>query len=166
MKIFTITRTMIHLEFFKKEDLSGVSYTLDENQMNFTATAPQALQSISERDDEDAFPVTIFENDLPVGFFVLDFGKDKFELTDNENSVLVRSLSVNPQMQGKGIGKSAMVKVSDFVKDHFNSCNEIVLAVNQKNDSAYHIYLQSGYIYDGKTRMGRSGPQYLMYKKL
>jgi N-acetylglutamate synthase-like GNAT family acetyltransferase len=36
---------------------------------------------------------------------VLDFGKDKFELTDNESSVLVRSLSVNPQMQGRGIGK-------------------------------------------------------------
>ncbi|WNI36146.1 hypothetical protein [Chryseobacterium sp. SG20098] len=44
---------MIHLEFFKHEDLSGVSYTLDENQMRFTATAQQALQSISERDDED-----------------------------------------------------------------------------------------------------------------
>lgn len=166
MKISTITNGMIHLEFFKQEDLSGVSYALDENQMRFTATAQQALQSISERDDEDAFPVTIFENDVPVGFFVLDFGKDKLELTDNENSVLLRSLSVNPQMQGKGIGKAAMLKVGDFVRNHFNSCDEIVLAVNQKNDSAYHIYLKAGYIYDGKTRIGRSGPQYLMYKKL
>ncbi|PRA97747.1 GNAT family N-acetyltransferase [Chryseobacterium sp. MYb7] len=166
MKISTITNTMIHLELFKQEDLSGVSYTLDGNQMRFTATALQALQNISERDDDDAFPITIFENDTPVGFFVLDFGKDKLELTDNENSVLVRSLSVNPQMQGKGIGKAAMMEVSDFVKDHFNTCNEIVLAVNQKNESAYHIYLQAGYIYDGKTRNGRSGPQYLMYKKL
>ncbi|WP_426477263.1 GNAT family N-acetyltransferase [Chryseobacterium sp. CBSDS_008] len=157
---------MIHLEFFKPEDLSGVSYALDENQMSFTATAQQALQSISERDDNDAFPVTIFENNMPAGFFVLDFGKDKFELTDNENSVLLRSLSVNPQMQGKGIGKAAMLKVGDFTRDRFNTCDEIVLAVNQKNDSAYHIYLQAGYIFDGKTRMGRSGPQYLMYKKL
>lgn len=157
---------MIHLEFFKTEDLSGVSYALDENQMKFTATAQQALQSISERDDEDAFPITIFENDLPVGFFVLDFGKDKLELTDNENSVLLRSLSVNPRMQGKGIGKAAMFEVGNFVRSRFNSCDEIVLAVNQKNNSAYHIYLQSGYVYDGKTRIGRSGPQYLMYKKL
>lgn len=99
---------MIHLEFFKPEDLSGVSYALDENQMRFTATAQQALQSISERDDNDAFPVTIFYNDLPAGFFVLDFGKDKLEITDNENSTLLRSLSVNPGMQGKGIGKAAM----------------------------------------------------------
>ncbi len=134
--------------------------------MRFTATAQQALKNISERDDSDAFPITIFENDIPAGFFVLDFGKDKLELTDNQNSVLIRSLSVNPQMQGRGIGKSAMMKVDEFVKEHFKNCNELVLAVNQKNDSAYHIYLEAGYIYDGKTRIGRSGPQYLMHKKL
>lgn len=157
---------MIHLEFFKPEDLSELSYALYETQMRFTATAQQALQSISERDDDDAFPVTIFENDIPVGFFVLDFGKDKFELTDDETSVLLRSLSVNPQMQGKGIGKMAMLEAGDFVKNQFGDCNEIVLAVNQQNNSAYHIYLKAGYIFDGKTRIGRSGPQYLMYKKL
>lgn len=157
---------MVNLKFFTPEDLSGVSYDLDEDQMRFTATAQQALQSISERDDSDAFPVTIFEDDIPAGFFVIDFGKDKFELTDNENSALIRSLSVNPEMQGRGIGKAAMLKVDGFVKENFKNCDEVVLAVNQKNDSAYHIYLQAGYIYDGKTRIGRSGPQYLMYKKL
>lgn len=134
--------------------------------MRFTATAQQALQNISERDGSDAFPITIFEDDIPAGFFVLDFGKDKLDLTDNQDSVLIRSLSVNPQMQGRGIGKRAMMKVDEFVREHFKNCNELVLAVNQKNDSAYHIYLQAGYIYDGKTRIGRSGPQYLMHKKL
>ncbi|WP_343681312.1 GNAT family N-acetyltransferase [Chryseobacterium arthrosphaerae] len=157
---------MIHLKFFIPEHLAGVSYVLDENQMRFTATAQQALQNISERDDSDAFPITIFEDDIPAGFFVLDFGKDKLDLTDNQDSVLIRSLSVNPQMQGRGIGKLAMMKVDEFVREHFKNCNELVLAVNQKNDSAYHIYLQAGYIYDGKTRIGRSGPQYLMHKKL
>ncbi|AZA79373.1 GNAT family N-acetyltransferase [Chryseobacterium sp. G0186] len=157
---------MIRLAFFKEEELAKVSYSLDENQLRFTATAEQALENIKKRADNDAFPITILEDDIPVGFFVLDFGKDKFELTDNENAVLVRSLSVNPEIQGKGVGKIAMMQVDDFVKKNFKDCNEIVLAVNQQNDLAYHIYLKAGYIYDGKTRMGRSGPQYLMYKKL
>lgn len=158
---------MVSLEFFKSDEhLSGVSYSLDENQLRFTASPNQALENIEKRDDHDAYPITILENFVPVGFFVLDFGKDKFELTDNENSVLVRSLSVNPDVQGKGIGKAAMIQVDDFVRKNFKHCDEIVLAVNQKNDSAYHIYLKAGYIYDGKTRIGRSGPQYLMYKKL
>lgn len=158
---------MIRLEFFKPEEhLSEVSYDLDENQMRFTATANQALQNIKEREDDDAYPVIILEDDIPAGFFVLDFGKDKFELTDSSNAVLVRSLSVNPKMQGKGIGKIAMMQLDDFVKANFKECHEIVLAVNQKNDLAYHIYLKAGYIFDGRTRIGRSGPQYLMYKKL
>lgn len=158
---------MISLVFFKPEEhLSGVSYSLDENQLRFTASANQALQSIEAREDDDAFPITILVNNIPAGFFVLDCGKDKFELTENENSVLVRSLSVNPELQGRGIGKAAMLQVDDFVRKNFKDCDEIVLAVNQKNDSAYHIYLKAGYIYDGKTRIGRSGPQYLMYKKI
>lgn len=157
---------MISLEFYTPEHLSAITYTLDEKQSQFTALAEEALQRIEERDDHDAFPVTIFEDGNPVGFFVLDFGQDKLELTDNKNSVLVRSLSVNPEMQGKGIGKTAMMKVDDFIRNHFKDCHEIVLAVNQKNESAYHIYLKVGYSYEGKTRIGRSGPQYLMYKKL
>ncbi|UHO37567.1 GNAT family N-acetyltransferase [Chryseobacterium capnotolerans] len=158
---------MVSLEFFKSDEhLSDVSYSLDDNQLRFTASPNQALENIEKRDDHDAYPITILENFVPVGFFVLDFGKDKFELTDNENSVLVRSLSVNPDVQGKGIGKAAMIQVDDFVRKNFKDCDEIVLGVNQKNDSAYHIYLKAGYIYEGKTRIGRSGPQYLMYKKL
>ncbi|PWN64981.1 GNAT family N-acetyltransferase [Chryseobacterium phosphatilyticum] len=157
---------MINLQFFTQEDFSRLNYALDENQSQFAATVERALLNIERREDNDAFPITIMKDNTPAGFFVLDFGEDKFELTDNKDSVLVRSLSVNPEMQGTGIGKGAMMKVDDFVRENFQNCNEIVLAVNQRNESAYHIYLENGYIYEGKTRIGRSGPQYLMYKKL
>ncbi|SFN82509.1 Acetyltransferase (GNAT) family protein [Chryseobacterium oleae] len=157
---------MVRLELFKQEDFSALNYALDENQQQYTSTVEQALQRIKERNDSKAFSVTVFEDDEPAGFFVLDFGEDKFELTDNTQSTLLRSLSINPALQGRGIGKEAMQIVDEFVKKTFPDCNEIVLAVNQKNLSAYHLYLKTGYLYDGKSRMGRSGPQYLMYKKL
>ena len=80
--------------------------------------------------------------------------------------MLLRSFSVNPELQGNGIGKAAMMKVDEFVRDNFKDCNEIVLAVNQNNISAYQLYLNTGYYYAGKMRIGRSGPQYIMYKKL
>lgn len=157
---------MVRLELFRQEDFSALNYALDENQQQYTSTVEQALNRISERNDSKAFSVTVFEDDEPAGFFVLDFGEDKFELTDNTQSALLRSLSINPALQGRGIGKEAMQIVDEFVKKTFPDCNEIVLAVNQKNIPAYHIYLKTGYLYDGKSRMGRSGPQYLMYKKL
>lgn len=157
---------MVSLQFFQPEDFPELNYKLDETQSQFTAKAEEALQRISERQDALAYPVTVFYGEKAAGFFVLDFGDDKLDLTDNPDSVLVRSLSINPDLQGKGIGKSAMLKMDDFIKENFKDCNEIVLAVNQNNTSAYELYLKTGYFYDGKTRIGRSGPQYLMYKKL
>ena len=156
---------MVHLKFFIPEDLTGLRYVLDEKQSLYTSTAEQALERIKERGDGLAFPVSIFEDETVAGFLVLDFGADKFDITNNPNSVLLRSLSINPEFQGKGIGKSAMWVIDEFVKKHFETCNEIVLAVNQNNRLAYEIYLKTGYSYDGKMREGRSGPQYLMYKK-
>lgn len=157
---------MVHLKFYEQKDFPGVDYALDENQLQYTAIAGQALQRIEEREDTLAFPITIFEDEHPAGFFVLDFGNDKLDLTDNKNAMLLRSFSINPKLQGKGIGKTAMIQVDEFVRENFKDCDEIVLAVNQNNIAAYQLYRNTGYHYEGKTRIGRSGPQYIMFKKL
>lgn len=157
---------MINLNFFKREDFCKVSYTLDEIQLQYTSTAEFALQRIKERNTGLEFPITIFEDEKAAGFFTLDFGDDKLDLTDNPNSTLLRSLSINPKFQGKGIGKASMIQIDDFVRDNFKNCDEIVLAVNQNNTSAYDLYIKVGYKFDGKIRIGRSGPQCLMYKKI
>ncbi|MDQ1163310.1 GNAT superfamily N-acetyltransferase [Chryseobacterium sp. SORGH_AS 447] len=157
---------MVSLQFFTEEDFSGVNYALDENQLQYTSSAANALKRIADRDTGLEFPVTIFMNGIPAGFFTLDFGGDKMEFTENQNSVLLRSLSVHPEMQGKGIGRAAMIQVDDFVRKNFENCHEIVLAVNQNNISAYELYTKVGYQYEGKTRIGRTGPQYLMFKSI
>jgi RimJ/RimL family protein N-acetyltransferase len=157
---------MVSLKFFTEEDFPEVNYQLTELQLEYTSSAEFALNRMAERNTDLEFAVTIFDDDKPVGFFTLDFGEDKLDITENQNSTLLRSLSVNPGLQGKGIGKVAMLQVDDFVRKNFKGCEEIVLAVNQNNISAYKLYLKVGYQYDGKTRIGRSGPQYLMYKKL
>jgi RimJ/RimL family protein N-acetyltransferase len=160
---------MISLKFYETEDFGELNYTLDGIQSQFSATPEQALEKIEERNQKDdffAYPITILYDDKIVGFLVLDFGEDKFDLTENPNAVLLRSLSVKNEFQGKGFGKSAMIEMDHFIKEHFRDCNEIVLAVNFNNRYAYDLYLKVGYLYDGKTRIGRSGPQYLMYKKL
>lgn len=87
-------------------------------------------------------------------------------MTENKDSVLLRSLSINPDFQGKGVGKSVMMIIDDFIKEHFKDCNEIVLSVNERNDFAFEIYLKQHYIYDGKKIAGRSGPQFVMSKIL
>lgn len=160
---------MIELKFFEPENLPELDYGLDEIQAQFSSTPKQALERIEERnlaEDFFAYPVVIFYKEAIAGFFVLDFGDDKLEITRNPNAVLLRSFSVNPEFQGNGIGKSAMTETDGFIKEHFKDCNEIVLAVNEKNSSAFKIYQEAGYIFEGKMREGRSGPQFLMVKKL
>ncbi|GAA5095450.1 GNAT family N-acetyltransferase [Chryseobacterium ginsengisoli] len=157
---------MISLKFFTQKDFPELNYPLSELQLQYTSSSEFALNRIAKRNTDLEFPVTIFKDEKPVGFFTLDFGEDKLDITDNSNSTLLRSLSINPAFQGKGIGKLAMIEIDGFVRENFQNCEEIVLAVNQNNISAYELYLKTGYLYEGKTRIGRSGPQFLMVKKL
>lgn len=160
---------MVELKFFEPENLSDLGYKLDEIQAQYSALPKQALERIEARNQNEdffAYPITVFYNEKIAGFCVLDFGNDKFELTDNKDSVLLRSLSINPEFQGEGIGTSVMIVIDDFIKEHFKDCNEIVLSVNERNSLAFQIYLKTGYHYEGKKINGRSGPQFVMFKIL
>ncbi len=158
---------MVSLKFYNFTHFPQLNYSLDEIQKQFTAEVPFALQRIASRNltgDFQSKPITIFNGETAVGFFVLDFGVDKVELTANPNSVLLRSLSLNPNFQGKGIGKAAMNLIPKFIRKYFPATAEIVLAVNENNLSAFNLYLKCGYRFGGKTRMGRSGMQLVMYR--
>lgn len=160
---------MVDLQFFEPKDLPELNYKLEEIQAQFSALPQQALERIEARNQNDdffAYPITIFYDEKVAGFCVLDFGDDKLALTDNADSVLLRSLSINPEFQGIGIGKSVMIVLDHFIKEHFKDCNEIVLSVNERNDLAFQIYLKTGYIFDGKKIEGRSGHQFVMFKNL
>ncbi|WP_413533879.1 GNAT family N-acetyltransferase [Empedobacter brevis] len=156
----------IQLKYTEVNHHDALLYNLTEEQLPFTALPIQAFERLEERIDDYAKPITILLNDKPIGFFVLDYGDDKLELTKNENSLLVRSLSVNPIYQGKGYGKIAMKLLDNFVKENFPTINELVLAVNVKNKSAYDLYLKTGYVDDGSQREWYNGLQHLLKKKL
>lgn len=160
---------MVSLNFYQTRDLADLDFQLDEIQSDYSALPKLALERIEERnlnDDFFAYPVTVFAEGKIAGFFVLDFGNDKFEFTAQSDSVLLRSLSINPKFQGKGIGTSVMNAIDVFVKEHFHDCREIVLSVNKRNISALEIYLKTGYHLTGKIKEGRSEPQLVMAKIL
>ena len=59
-----------------------------------------------------------------------------------------------------------MSLMDDFVKDNFPTIDELVLAVNFKNKSAYDLYLKVGYIDDGSQREWFNEMQHLLRKKI
>jgi len=157
----------LQLRFYEQKHYNDlVSYSLPEEQLYFTALPLQVFERLEQREDDFAKAVTILLDEKPIGFFVLDFGEDKMDLTKNENSLLLRSLSIDPKYQGEGYGKSAMLLMDSFVKEHYPIVEELVLAVNFKNKSAYNLYLKVGYIDDGSVREMEKGKQHLLRKQL
>lgn len=157
---------MVKLEKYEPRFFEALSYQLDEKQSDFTASVDYCLNTRKDLEDPEKTLITIMYMDNPVGFFILDIGDDKYRLTKNPTSVLIRSFSINPEYQGKGIGKETMRLVSEFVARYFEGVEEMVLAVNFKNDSAYHVYLKSDFIDDGKVADGRKGSQHVLTKRI
>lgn len=155
----------IELQFYQASHFHDLSiYTLDENQLHFSALPAKALTKIAQRKIINAYPVSILHQNKAIGFFILDEGEDKFEFTSNSNALLLRSLSINPKFQGKGFGKQAMILLDEFVSTHFSHITELCLSVNIKNKSAYQLYLDVGFIDMEKLKQGNYGPQYMMHK--
>lgn len=158
---------MTNLVPYKNEHFDALNaYQLDEAQAKFTASIDFCINERKDLNDPLKMVVVILENEQPVGFFVLDRGTDKATLTDNRHAVLVRSLSINPAYQGKGIGKRAMQCLPEFVGVQFADVEEIVLSVNVKNTSAYHVYIKAGYTDTGKIITGPVGPQHVLAQQV
>ncbi|WP_291077418.1 MULTISPECIES: GNAT family N-acetyltransferase [unclassified Empedobacter] len=156
----------IQLKHTETKHHDALLYNLPEDQIPFTALPSETFERLKLRTDGHAKPITILLDEVPIGFFVLDYGDDKLEMTNNTNSLLLRSLSINPEFQGKGYGKISMNLMDDFVKDNFPTIDELVLAVNFNNKSAYDLYLKVGYIDDGSQREWFNGMQHLLKKKI
>lgn len=157
---------MVEIRKYRNEDLAELSYELNEFQSQLTRLPTYSILERGDGSDPEKFPVTILFNKLPVGYFVLDFGKDKLSLTENEKSILIRSVSLNPLFQGKGIAKEAFNKIAEFANINFPQYNEFVLTVNFKNKKAHQLYLKTNFIDEGKTAENRNGPQHILSKKI
>jgi len=142
------------------------SYVLDEMQSQFSRVPREILDNPEIMENKRRFQYTILHENNVVGFFSLDFSSDLQDYSDNANAVLLRALSMNPEFQGKGIAKSAMIMLPDFVKQHFPEVEKIVFGVNATNENAYKLYLKTGYLDSGEIYEGKRGPQYIMVKEL
>lgn len=154
---------MIQLRTYTDSDYIALnSYQLDAQQARFTADIDYCVNRRKDLNDPDKTLLVIVDDGKTVGFFVLDYGEVIQDLTDNPNAVAIRSLSVNPDCQGKGIGTQAMQLVPDFLREYFADIDEIVLSVNAKNTAAYRVYQRAGYLDTGRMIDGAMGEQHVM----
>jgi GNAT superfamily N-acetyltransferase len=111
-------------------DSSIHSYTLPEEQLIYTALPAEALANCEQ--EKDRTPVLILAENKLAGFFVLDAGEAVKEYTESSGALLIRSYSIHPDYQGKGVGKKSLKLLPSFINHHFPTKNEVVLGVNFK----------------------------------
>jgi RimJ/RimL family protein N-acetyltransferase len=153
---------MIQLVYYEEKYQSQLfDFKLPPDQHQFTGLPREVLDiSIS---DPNRYPIVIINGEVAVGFFVFHQGEDISPFSTNPNAILLRAFSIHNVHQGNGYGKTAMKLLPIFVKKNFPNVDEIVLAVNEKNNAAKKLYESVGFIDLGERRIGNIGSQYLLH---
>ncbi|MFO1446315.1 GNAT family N-acetyltransferase [Bacillus sp. Bva_UNVM-123] len=153
---------IVTLDFYKQEyELPLENYFLPEEQLNYTGLPLDAIKKCEL--DDSRYPIVILFNHEPAGFFVLHGWEGVKEYWDNKNALLLRAYSVNHSFQGNGIAKKSLQSLPLFVKEHFSSINEVILAVNATNKVAQQVYLKCGFIDKGIRAMGSKGELFIYH---
>lgn len=153
---------LVHYEERYHRDLTR--FTLKNEQIHFTALPAEVIEEATMNPDKD--PVVILHQAVPVGFFVLHKGSEYVEPAESDRKILIRALSISEQYQGKGYALNAMKQLPDWVREFHPEIDEIILAVNEANKAAYQLYVKSGFLDLGLTRMGNHGIQHILHYSL
>lgn len=160
--LLELNKNLLTLEFYNesfKEQLSD--YYLSEEHSYYTAFPLDAIEKCEQ--EEDRYPIIINVNGFPVGFFVLHGYQGVKDYYNNESALLLRAYSIQTSYHGKGYAKQSMLLLPNFVKRHFPTINEVILAVNKQNLTAQHLYKKSGFIDKGIKVMGTKGELFVYH---
>lgn len=147
----------VELHNYKTEFFESLSeFRLPEEQERFTSLPIAMLEA-----SEGRYPIVILSESHPVGFFVLHTSSRVQDYTDNPNAMLLTAFSIDHQQQGKGYAKKGLLQIDHFIREFFQHCNEIVLAVNHKNIVAQKVYEKVGYQDTGRRKIGKLGEQFI-----
>ncbi len=153
------------LTFFEEKHREALEeFYLPEDQEKFTQLPAKALNFCAE--DDKRIPVVIESSGEAVGFFVLHTGENIRDFTENRKAMVIRALSINHPEQGKGYAKDAMLQLPMFVAANFPEVDELILAVNFKNEPAKKLYEKAGFVDRGQVKHGPVGPQYVLHYDL
>lgn len=135
-------------------------YELTEEQLRYTGHPKDCIKLLNE--DSDRYSILAIEEDKLVTFFVLHKNEGVKPYSTNNNSILLRAFSTDFRHQGRGYAKKSLMLLPEFVKENFSETNEIVLAVNLKNEAAQGLYKKCGFVDEVVRKMGKKGELIIM----
>ncbi|MDV4149257.1 GNAT family N-acetyltransferase [Clostridium sp. AL.422] len=151
----------MELIFYTEENERQInSYTLTEGQLRYTGHPIECVELGKE--DMDRYSILGIEGEEVVTFFCLHKNEGVKPYSNNRNAILLRAFSTDTYFQRKGYAKKALMLLPNFIKENFEDINEIVLAVNVKNEVAQGLYKKYGFEDEGLRKMGKKGEFIIM----
>ena len=133
---------MINLREITKANLISI-IDLDVNENQRDQVAPNAVSIAQGHYSNSAWFKGIFNNNLAVGFVMLD-------LITKKNKCFLWRFMIDKKYQGKGYGKIALTQVIDYVKS-FKVFTDIKTSYVPIDNSAEGFYKNFGFIKSKKV---------------
>lgn len=128
------------------------NYYLPENQVIYCGFPKDAIEEAQK--DPNRYPILMMDDEQLITFLILHEKDGVKPYSDNPQAILLRGFSTNHAFQGKGYSKQTLHLLPEYIRKHFPTINEIVLAVNEANQPAIQLYLACGYL-DTQKRIKR-----------
>ena len=151
---------MLEISRYTERDQEGVkAVSLFEDQILFAATAEDFLESESAT----MHLHVIKQDDHIVGFFKIDIAYFRDVDFCSENCIGLRTFVIDQKLQGKGIGKQALMALFTYLAKYYSNYQRVYLTVNCKNTVARRCYEKAGFAFTGERYLGGLfGPQEIM----
>ena len=113
-------------------------------------------------------PMAIMRGDVPVGYYRIDPNGRSVAGRDFARPALgLRSLFVDADWQGCGVGARALALLLDDLAVRHPDARLLVLTVDCNNEKAVRLYHRAGFVDSGaRYHGGRCGPQQLLLRAL
>lgn len=164
MRSDTLKSSVVLVEYTSTYDEQLSNFHLPKEQIQFTS---MPLDKINDPNVSNTVKhILILENSLPVGYFALEDGDKLLKYSNNSNARLLTAFSIDSRNQGKGLAKTGLRLLPEFVRNNLPDTDEIVLGVNKRNNPALNLYLKTGFVDEDEFYEGSKGPQHILHLRV
>lgn len=138
------------------EQAAVLGLSVTEQQIEFAGTVERAVQACQEDQANEVAGLAIVLEGGIVGFFVLKRGA-RAPAWASPKSATVSAMRIDLSQQGRGLGSSALRALPSWVAEHWPESSELILSVDEENQSTRSAYARAGFLDLGKREEGRIG---------
>lgn len=142
-----------------------LNLALPASQVEYAGALAQALAIGEGASPDEVAELAILSGDTPVGFLVLCRG-DRLPDGFPEGAAALRALRIDAGQQGRGLGKQALKRVSDWLLCQWPTSRLLALCVDDQNLAARRVYQTDGFEAFTCPRPGRIGLVHYLAKRL